>query len=83
VVIRHRKPTELVDPRLRSFVRSDWAQPGDGRFDPLRRWVAARKAWVSARPNSEALGNRLEQIRAEYQAQHSREHYPPDATDWG
>jgi hypothetical protein len=77
-----REPAELVDSRLRSFDRGHWERLGDGRFDPFKRWKAARAAWVASHPASMALGNKLERLRTEYQAQHSPEHYPPDAKTW-
>ena len=80
-MVRPRKPAELVDPKLKSFARDDWAKPGDDRFKPFWRWVAARRAWVAKHPNSDALGNKLERLRAEMPQTH-RELYPADATSW-
>jgi hypothetical protein len=80
-VVRLRKPVELVDPRLRSFRRDDWVQPGDGRFDPFWRWVAARRAWVAKHPNSQALGSKLDRFRDEIPETHP-ELYPRGATSW-
>jgi hypothetical protein len=67
---------DLVDPRLRSFDPADWSQLGDGKWDAFNRWMAARAAWLLAHPGSGALGNKVERMRAEYQAQMT----PPPGT---
>jgi hypothetical protein len=81
-VAEAREPVELVPAKLRSYDRQHWSQLGDGRWDAFNRWKAARRKWLEAHPGSQALGNGVEHMRAEYQAQHSPEHYPPNATSW-
>jgi hypothetical protein len=80
----HRRSVDMVPAQLRSYDRADWERPGDKGWQPaFQRWKAARAAWVAAHPGSQALGNGVERMRAEYQAQFSSEHYPPDAEAWG
>ena len=82
---RAHRPAHLAPVELLSFDRQHWEREDDnGRWQPaFLRWLKARAEFRASHPNSDALGNRLEQIRTEYQAQHTPEHYPPDATDWG
>jgi hypothetical protein len=75
-----RGPVELVPAKLRTYDRAHWSRPGDGRWDAFHRWQAARKMWLEAHPGSQALGNGVQRMRAEYQAQMSC--YPPNATEW-
>jgi hypothetical protein len=82
---RHRRPQADLSPvELRTFDRQQWARERDnGRWQPaFQRWKAARRAFCEAHPESMALGNKLERMRIEYQAQFTPEHYPPDAKTW-
>jgi hypothetical protein len=75
-----RAPVEF-DPataKLVEFRRADWERPGDGRFDAFHRWQAARKEWVAAHPDSNALGSPLVRLRTEVQTQLSL--YDPNAS---
>jgi hypothetical protein len=46
----------------------------------LHRWRNARKAWIAKHPSSQALGDALQRIKIEHQAQVSQ--YDPNATSW-
>jgi hypothetical protein len=79
-----RKPVDLVPEQLRSYDRAEWSRSDDeGWWPPFQRWVAARKAWCEAHPGSQALGNGVERMRAEYQAQmYTPGHYSSEVPDW-
>jgi hypothetical protein len=86
------QPAELVPAKLRRYVRAEWEQPGDaqsaharagrGWYPPFKRWKDARAAWVARHPGSEALGNKLERFRFEFETQFSPANYPSGATEW-
>ena len=79
-----RQQADLVPAELLTFDQHEWERDvDDGRWQPaFRRWTDARAAFMAAHPDSMALGNALERLRTEFQAQHTPQHYPPDATTW-
>jgi hypothetical protein len=86
---RPREPAHLAPAELLTFDRADWERgDDDGRWQPaFQRWWKARAEFREKYPDSDTLGNRLEQIRlevctqqntmrAEWEATHGPDDYP-------